>query len=71
MAAIGFALGICMFSLGLLMAVSGLGADVEMGVRKLTGQFMDYGIWVIFASVLIGVLSDISQSLSRNETSNK
>ena len=68
MAAIGFAFGILMFSFGLLMAFAGGGADVEITVRKLTGNFLDYGIYTILASVVMGVLSDISRSLSRIET---
>jgi hypothetical protein len=71
MAAIGLALGILVFSVGLLMAIAGVGADVTVEVRKMVGQFIDHGIFSVLGSVVIGVLSEISQSLSGNETINR
>ena len=43
--------------------------DAELG--KLIGQMFSFGIYSTLVAVVIGVLSDISKSLRRNETNNK
>jgi hypothetical protein len=38
---------------------------------KTSGQAIDRGIYYILFAIAVGVLSEISQSLSRNERNNK
>ena len=71
LAGIGLVLGVLMFSFGFALAIGSMNPDVDPSVRKLTGQWIDYGIYMICVSIVLGVLSDISRSLTGGKAGGK
>ena len=69
-AVIAFALGVLSILLGLAVA-TGVVVEPEPGGylgSKSSGQAIDRGIYYIVFAVVIGVLSEISQSISKSES---
>lgn len=62
-AGLGFILGVLIFLAG-LTAIPGVG-DPEISRRAgISGKTIDFGLYCIFASVVLGVLAEISHSLA-------
>ncbi len=62
-AGLGFVLGVLIFLAG-ISAIPGVG-DPEITRRAgISGKTLDFGLYCMFAAVVLGVLAEISQSLA-------
>ncbi len=72
-AVVAFVLGVLSVLMGLTVA-TGLTPEPSPGAylgRKTSGQAIDRGIYYILFAIVVGVLSEISQSLSRTKRDNE
>jgi hypothetical protein len=65
-AALTFAMGIVALTMGLTIATGGVVEPTpgEYLGTKTTGQWIDRGIYTILFAILVGVLTDISNSIA-------